>query len=172
MSTQSTESGISDQVHLEIEFLQSEVAGSKASDVVEHPSESEALHTLLVADDNPEIRAYVKRCLKALRGEIGHILEAGDGATALARIRQGDVDLVISDVVMPHMNGFALCRALQEDEALRHIPLLLITGELSARELQEHVDNAGCCDILIKPFNARKLCAQVSRLLSRAPPKP
>ena len=96
------------------------------------------------------------------------ILEAVDGADALARIRRGDVDLLITDVVMPRMDGFALCRAVQQDARLAHVSILFVTGELSAREFQEHVGDLGPVEVIAKPFNADQLSTKVAQILGKA----
>ena len=127
--------------------------------------------TILIVDDDPDMRIYLKRCLRNMCHEIGPVLEAGDGAAALAQARQTNVDLIISDVVMPRMDGIALIRALRSDEALAHIAVILVTGELSSRDVREQAGSAGFVDILAKPFNTDKLCAKVRKLLSRAPPR-
>lgn len=163
---------VSEQVHLEVDLLKAGVGDAKTSQPTESaaPRGSGRAPTLLVVDDDQDMRAYVRRCLKVLHSEIGLILEADDGAEALARARQGDVDVIICDVVMPGLDGFGLCRALRQDEALQHIPVLLITGEFSARELQDKAARTGASGVLTKPFNARKLCAQVTRILRRTSP--
>ncbi len=97
------------------------------------------------------------------------ILEAVDGADALARVRRGDVDLLITDVVMPRMDGFALCRAVQQDARLDHVSILLVTGELSAREVKEHVGDLGTVEMIAKPFNADQMSAKVAQILGKAP---
>jgi CheY-like chemotaxis protein len=129
------------------------------------------LPTILIVDDDPDTRVYLIRCLREIRSEIGPVLEAGDGVAALAQARQTKIDLIISDVVMPRMDGITLIRELRSDAALVHISVLLVTGELTLRDLGEQVGSAGLVDILRKPFNTDKLCRHVRRLLSRAPPQ-
>jgi DNA-binding response OmpR family regulator len=126
--------------------------------------------TILIVDDDPDMRIYLKRCLSRMRQEIGRVFEASDGMAALARVRQGDVDLVISDVIMPRLDGIAMIRAMRGDEAVAHISVLLVTGEFSAREVLERTDSAARVDVLTKPFNTQGLCEKVRGLLSRGPP--
>ena len=125
--------------------------------------------TILVADDDADMRLYVRRCLGNVPLMKTVILEAVDGADALARVRRGDVDLLITDVVMPRMDGFALCRAVQQDARLDHVSILLVTGELSAREVKEHVGDPGPVELITKPFNADQLSTKVSQILGKAP---
>ena len=122
--------------------------------------------TFLVVDDDAELRAYVRRCLGSFGKEGPFVLEAEDGQAALEVLDTETVDLIISDVVMPRMDGLALCQALGDDEQLRQVPVLLVTGETSvaARRLAQ---SAGARGLLAKPFNARKLRAALERLLAR-----
>ena len=122
--------------------------------------------TFLVVDDDAELRTYVRRCLRGFGKTDPLVLEAEDGQAALAVLGMQTVDLIISDVVMPRMDGLALCRALGEDEHLRQVPVLLVTGEApaAARRLAQ---SAGARGFLAKPFNARKLRAALDALLAR-----
>ena len=97
------------------------------------------------------------------------ILEAVDGTEALALVRQEEVDLLITDVVMPGMDGFALCRAMRRDPRLRHVPILFVTGELSNWEFEEQVGDLGPVEMITKPFNADQLSAKVVQILSQVP---
>lgn len=122
--------------------------------------------TFLVVDDDAELRTYVRRCLRGFGRADPLVLEAEDGQAALEVLGMQAVDLIISDVVMPRMDGLALCRALGEDEQLRQVPVLLVTGEApaAARRLAQ---SAGARGFLAKPFNARKLRAALEGLLAR-----
>jgi CheY-like chemotaxis protein len=111
--------------------------------------------TILVADDDPEMRAYIRRSLRGAR-----VVEAADGTEALAQARDGTPgpDLVIADVRMPGLDGYALCTALHADAGTRHLPVLLVSGE------PPHT--TGCAHgFLAKPFNAAGLRAAVANLL-------
>jgi CheY-like chemotaxis protein len=125
--------------------------------------------TILVADDAADMRLYVRRCLRSVPWSNKVILEAVDGAGALARARLGDVDLIITDVVMPRMDGFALCRAVQQDPSLDHVSILFVTGELSDWEFKKHVGELGPVEVIAKPFNADQLSAKVAQILGKAP---
>lgn len=127
--------------------------------------------TILVADDDADMRLYVRRCLRSVPLKRVLIIEATDGADALARVRHGDVDFLITDVVMPRMDGFALCRAIQQDARLEHVSILFVTGELSAREFREHAGDLGRVEMIAKPFNADQLSAKVAQMLGDALPQ-
>ena len=115
---------------------------------------------VLVADDDADMRHYLGGCLRRL-GPMD-VIEAADGQAALDLARAIAHDLIISDVVMPSLDGYALCRMLKADVRTASIPLLLISGEMRAPPR--------CADgFLAKPFNAAGLRAQVERLLARPP---
>jgi len=115
---------------------------------------------LLVVDDNPEIL----RLMKLLLGGEYDLEFAGSGEEGLAVLRQKMPDLVISDVMMPGMDGHALCRRIKDDEALRHIPVILVTARSGAEMLEEGIE-AGADDYLAKPFDSVELKARVRSLL-------
>jgi CheY-like chemotaxis protein len=108
------------------------------------------------ADDNADLRDYVAQMLAA-----DYVVEAvADGEAALAAVRRALPNLVLSDVMMPKLDGFALVQALRADIKTRNIPIIL----LSARSGQESAImglDAGADDYLSKPFTARELLARV-----------
>ena len=110
---------------------------------------------VLVVDDDPEVCAYLRMCLKPVTR---HVLEAGDDREALDLILQTPgLHLVITDIVMPCMDGITLRTTIKADPMLCSIPVLLITGD--ALDLREG-------PLLRKPFNARMLRTAVRALLS------
>ncbi len=135
------------------------------------PSESQSADRLpdcpqvLVVDDDADMRAYCVDCLI----DAYDVAEATDGLQALAAAQACPPRLIVSDVVMPRMDGYGLCHALQADPDLAHIPVLLITGEVgAARRLATDYPNTAVC--LPKPFNARTLLRMAAHLLDDTPP--
>ena len=116
--------------------------------------------TVLVIDDHPDIRAYVRRHLEPEY----RVLEAADGATGLDLARAHLPDLVVSDVMMPGLDGFDLCRALREDPALAFIAVILLTGRAAAEDRLTGLGE-GADDYLVKPFDVRELRARVDNLI-------
>jgi CheY-like chemotaxis protein len=111
--------------------------------------------TVLLVDDEPDMRLYLRTCLRNVTLTVGHVVEAADGLEALRLVRVGDVDLVISDVALPGIDGHRLTRAIRDDAALAHVSVLLISGELGP--------GRGLADaFLTKPFNSSQLHAALS----------
>lgn len=128
---------------------------------------------ILVVDDEPDLRRYVRRSLERPGHPETRVLEAGDGHQALQIMDGTRLDLVITDVVMPGMDGFHLVRAIRESYSPDRLPVLVMTGEGSWREAASEAARVGAQAILSKPFNARKLCDVVAQVLgARAPPAP
>ncbi|SFV00066.1 PAS domain S-box-containing protein [Methylobacterium sp. 174MFSha1.1] len=135
-----------------------------ASDLVEAPGPAGLTGRVLLADDNGDMRAYVRRLL----GDAGHAVEAvADGQAALAAARRRAPDLVLSDVMMPGLDGFGLLAALRADPALRGIPVILLSARAGEEARIEGLA-AGADDYLIKPFSARELLARVETNLRLA----
>jgi PAS domain S-box-containing protein len=117
---------------------------------------SEKRPRILVADDNADMRQYLVRLL-AERYEVQAV---ADGKAALESVRERAPEVVLSDVMMPNLDGFGLLRELRSDPKTRTIPIILLSaraGEESRVEGMEH----GADDYLIKPFSARELLARV-----------
>jgi DNA-binding response OmpR family regulator len=128
------------------------------------PKAGAAKGTVLVVDDNADVRAFVRSHLTSHY----HVLEAADGETGLALIRRHHPDLVLSDVMMPKLDGYALCRAVKADEDLRHIPVILLTAKAGETDRIQGLEG-GADDYLTKPFSIRELEVRVANLiLSRA----
>ena len=111
---------------------------------------------VLVADDNTDMRDYLRRLLSPQY----EVLAASNGEEALAMARAQLPDLVLSDVMMPRLDGFGLLRALREDPSNRTVPVILLSARAGEEAKIEGVA-AGADDYLVKPFVARELLARV-----------
>ncbi len=112
--------------------------------------------TILVADDNADMRTY----LATLLGERWDVRTAGDGLAALAEARARPPDLVLADVMMPGLDGFALVAALREDPSTDAVPVILLSARAGVEATVEGL-HVGADDYLIKPFSAGELLARV-----------
>ena len=118
---------------------------------------------LLLADDNADMRQYVSRLLSNHL----HVEAVADGAAALAAIRSRRPDLVLTDVMMPGLDGFGLLKAIRDDAELRDLPVIMLSARAGEEARIEGL-HAGADDYLIKPFSARELTARVHANLKLA----
>ena len=118
---------------------------------------------IVLADDNADMRAYVQRLLS----ERFAVEAVVDGEAALAAIAREVPDLVLSDVMMPRLDGFGLLRALRADERTRTIPVVLLSARAGEEAEVEGLER-GADDYLVKPFSAGELLARVTARLELA----
>ncbi len=123
-------------------------------------------NTILAVDDSASMRQMVSFTLKSAGYEV---VEACDGLEALKYAREHVVDLVLTDVNMPNMDGIELVRQLRTLDSYRLTPLLLLTTE-SSPEKKLQGKQAGATGWMVKPFNPDQLLATLARVLgSRTP---
>ncbi len=120
--------------------------------------------TVLVVEDHPEVRAYVRRHLEG-GSPAYRVLEAADGEAGLALARKRLPDLVVSDVMMPKLDGLGLCRALRADPATDFIPVILLTAKAAPEDKLEGLGEH-CDDYLTKPFDPAELRARIANLIA------
>jgi signal transduction histidine kinase/CheY-like chemotaxis protein len=115
---------------------------------------------ILVADDNSDMREYVARLL----GARWTVETVSDGLVALESIRNQRPTLVVTDVMMPRMDGFALLREIRKDPATRRIPVVMLSARAGEESRIEGLE-AGADDYIVKPFTARELIARIAARL-------
>lgn len=118
---------------------------------------------ILFADDNADMREYVSRLLR----QRYNVQAVSDGQAALTAARASRPDLILSDVMMPGMDGFELLQALRADPETRTLPVILLSARAGEEAKIEGME-AGADDYLIKPFSARELLARVGAHLEMA----
>ncbi|WP_448265622.1 PAS domain S-box protein [Nostoc sp. DSM 114159] len=118
---------------------------------------------ILLADDNADMRHYMRRLLN----QQYEVEVVSDGVTALAAIRQQMPDLVLTDVMMPRLDGFGLLQSLRANPDTQQIPIILLSARAGEEARIEGLA-AGADDYLIKPFSARELLARVEATLKMA----
>ncbi|MEP6491735.1 MAG: ATP-binding protein [bacterium] len=131
-----------------------------------HPIDGVATRSrprVLVVDDNIDMRAYITRLL-----EHAYDVDAAvDGEDALAHIERHMPDLVLTDVMMPRMDGFALLAAVRANDHTRNLPIIVLSARAGEESTVEGL-GAGADDYLVKPFAARELLARVQTHLELA----
>ncbi len=124
------------------------------------PEEIRHAPIVLVVDNDAEIRKYVRKHLATLY----RIREAEDGVEALAAIREERPSLVISDVMMPRMDGIELCRKIKGDPDLADLPVVMLTARAGIEDELEGLQ-AGADDYIPKPFSSAALATRVENLI-------
>ncbi len=112
---------------------------------------------IVLAEDNTDMRAF----LSELLAPYYNVTVVADGKAALAAIQGQLPDLVLADVMMPHLSGIELCRELKNDQRTRAIPVILLTARSGIDETMEGF-SSGAADYLVKPFSPRELLVRVS----------
>lgn len=117
--------------------------------------------TILSVDDSASIRQMVKQ---TLAGAGYNVVQANDGAEGLAKARENSVDLIVTDLNMPVMNGLGLIRELRKLPAYKGVPIIFLTTESDAAIKQE-AKLAGATGWITKPFQQEQLVAVVRKVL-------
>jgi YesN/AraC family two-component response regulator len=122
--------------------------------------QQEEMPTLLIVDDNADVRAYLRSILQADY----QVYEAEDGQRGLAVAREQVPDLIVSDVMMPVMNGLEFCQQVKSDFVTSHIPVILLTARaLSSHQIEGY--ESGADAYITKPFEKELLQARITNLL-------
>ena len=129
---------------------------TNAEEAAARPTWSPPRARILWVDDNPDMRSYVTRLLKRFYD----VTEAVDGQAALESALASPPDLILSDVMMPRLDGFGLLRALRADTRTRRLPIILLSARAGEESAVAGLDS-GADDYLVKPFSARELLARV-----------
>ncbi|MEE9493871.1 MAG: response regulator [Gammaproteobacteria bacterium] len=117
--------------------------------------------TILAVDDSNSMRQMVSFTLK----QAGHeVIEAADGVEALSAVKGKSINLVLSDVNMPNMDGLTLVKELRQLPDFKYTPILMLTTEAGANKKQEG-KAAGATGWLVKPFNPEQLLSTINRVL-------
>ncbi len=139
-----------------VENLPAIDVGPDASDM-----KSEQKPLVLLVEDNADIMLFVRNCL----GDRYRFKEASDGQAGLAMAREEVPDLIISDWMMPEMDGLELCNQIKKDLRTDHIPFIMLTAKAAHEHKMEGLQT-GADDYLIKPFDKEEIALKVQNLLT------
>jgi CheY-like chemotaxis protein len=123
---------------------------------------------ILLADDSVTIRKVVELTFS---DEDFAIDAVGDGEQALERARAARPDIIISDVAMPGLDGYELCRRVKADPALQAVPFLFLKGTFESFD-EEKANSCGADGFIVKPFESQEMIARVKEMIARAPIHP
>lgn len=119
---------------------------------------------LMIVDDSPVMRSFVKRTLQIAGLEMESCAEASNGAEALEKLSHVGVDLILTDINMPVLDGEGLLRALQVDSDLKRIPVVVVSTD-STEQRVESLLRLGARGYVKKPFHPEKLSEVLSGVL-------
>ncbi len=118
----------------------------------------------LIVDDFSTMRRIVRGLLKEMG--CNNADEAEDGAVALNMLKNARYDFVVSDINMPNMNGFDLLKAVKADDALKHLPVLMVTAEARKEDIVLAAQS-GASGYIVKPFTKATLEEKVQKILQK-----
>lgn len=140
---------------------------SPSSDIIQEgrvemlkQDDTEELANILIVDDNDDMRRY----LRTLLSDKFFVLEASDGQSGLKLARESVPDIIVSDIMMPVMDGLQFCKSVKEDLITSHIPVILLTARSEEAQQVEGYES-GADAYLTKPFRAGLLIARINNLL-------
>lgn len=147
----------------ELEGMSNKTSDDKLlNEIIDDKSEDDASKPLvLFVDDNEELRRFIYETLQSAF----RLILASDGKEGFQKALEHTPDLVVSDVMMPGMNGIELCRAIKDDQRISHIPVILLTSK-SAEDNYLEGYSSGADDYLVKPFSMLLLIARIRNLIA------
>lgn len=111
---------------------------------------------VLIVDDSAAIRKILQRVMLQAEVPLGRVIEAGDGAEALSMLKHQKVNLILSDINMPGMDGLQLLSALKSNRTLKSVPVVMVTTEGGSSKVMEAV-GLGAAGYVRKPFTAEQI---------------
>jgi two-component system chemotaxis response regulator CheY len=118
--------------------------------------------TILIVDDFASMRRIIKGTLKSIGFD--NFIEAEDGLVALKKLEKEKIDLIVSDWIMPNMNGLEFLKAVKKESKFKDIPFIMVTAEGQKGNVLEAI-NAGVSNYIVKPFTPETLQAKLQKVL-------
>jgi two-component system chemotaxis response regulator CheY len=122
---------------------------------------------VLIVDDSLSMRSVIKKTIKVSGFKVGEYFEAADGKEALKILADAWVDLVLTDINMPNMNGLELITMMHEDQILSSIPVVMVTTEGSQKSVQKSME-MGAKGYIKKPFQPEDIKRILNRIMGEA----
>lgn len=122
------------------------------------------LKRVLLAEDDRDIQVVARLALKM--GGVEEVFLASDGQECLSLVHTANPDLILLDVMMPRLDGYATCRALKEDPAANRIPVIFLTAKAQNADVQQGFE-AGGLGYLTKPFDPTTLCQSIRSIMEK-----
>jgi two-component system chemotaxis response regulator CheY len=122
---------------------------------------------VLIADDSPAMRLVIRRVIQLSGFAVDSFVEAADGVQALCALRHQPVDVVLTDINMPNMNGEQLMIALQAEDKLRTLPVVVVSTDATRHRIERMLD-LGAKGYITKPFQPEALREELERVLGVA----
>ncbi len=123
-------------------------------------------YRILIVDDSPAMRAFIRRAIRLSGLDVSQYLEAGNGLEALAVLRAGNIDVVLTDINMPVMDGEEMLRRMAQDEALRRVPSVVVSTDASGMR-KERMFALGARGYMGKPFRPEDVREAIEASLGR-----
>ena len=142
------------------DIVEDEVQEELHSNEIQHTEESDSRNLILVVEDNTDVRNYIREYLSSEYD----VVEAPNGKKGVEIAIEKIPDLIISDVMMPEMDGHELCRILKDNIHTNHIPIILLTAKAEDSDKIAGL-KTGADDYLIKPFNSQELLTRIKNLI-------
>jgi two-component system chemotaxis response regulator CheY len=121
-------------------------------------------YRVLLVDDSPAMRSFIRRVMVLSGFDLDVCVEAGDGAEALERLRQEKVDVILTDINMPCMDGEELLRRISEDPELRDIPAIVVSTDSTKPRILRMI-GLGAQGYIAKPFSPESLREALEKVL-------
>lgn len=121
-------------------------------------------YRVLIVDDSPAMRAFIRRVIQISGFDCDECIEAGNGEEALGVLERQWVDLILTDINMPKMDGEELVRRLEQDERLCSLPVLVVSTDSTEKRIDQML-RLGARSYVTKPFTPEALREELERLL-------
>lgn len=121
-------------------------------------------YSVLIVDDSPVMRSFIRRVMRLSGFEVGECWEASDGEEALTELKEHAVDVILTDINMPKMNGEEFLKRLEEEGTLRSVPTLVISTDATKNRILRMLA-LGAEGYMTKPFSPESLREELERIL-------